>query len=307
MRLATLRVDHMHHVAVLTDDGAVDLVAAADAAGGAKVDVHALYDLTYLLAAGDAGLAEAARLAQLGTPQPLDQVELGAPLPRPNKLLLLAGNYAEHIMEGGRRLEEADKATPRVFMKPPSTTIRGPFDPIPVPPVAQFVDWEAELAFVIGRECKGVKAADGLDYVAGYTVINDVSERELKIRDRAESRPIDGFFDWLNGKWLDGFAPMGPWLTTADEVPDPHALEISLTVNGTAQQRGNTGQMIFHIGDIIEYISTIVTLEPGDVVATGTCAGVGHAKGIKLQPGDVVAVEVAGLGRIENTCIAVEK
>lgn len=305
MRLATLRSNGGHHVAVVSGDQVIDLAVAAEAVGS-PLDRHCWHDLACLLRAGEAGLEEAGRLAARGAPLPLADANLAAPVARPNKLLLLAGNYAEHILEGAGRLEEADRATPRIFMKPPSTTIRGPYDEIPIPPVARFVDWEAELAFVIGRTCKGVTAAEALDYVAGYTILDDVSERELLIRPRPETREWDSFFDWLNGKWLDGFAPMGPWLTTADEVGDPHTLDIRLTVNGVEQQRGNTGQMIFHVGDIIEYISTIVTLEPGDVVATGTCAGVGHGKGIRLQPGDVVRVEIDRLGAIENRCVAAE-
>lgn len=305
MRLATVRTDSGHHLAVVTDAGVHDLSKADKS--GAQLPHNCWTDPVALFDRGPDALAEVAKLAESVAPVPLDQVTLGAPIPNPRKLLLLAGNYAEHIMEGGRRLAEADKATPRVFMKPPTTTVRGPFDSIPIAPIARFVDWEAELAFVIAKTCKGVKAADAMDYILGYTIVNDVSERELKIKDRPESREIDGFFDWLNGKWLDGFAPMGPWLTTADEVADPHGLNIKLTVNGKVEQQGNTGQMIFHVGDIIEYISSIVTLEPGDVVATGTCAGVGHAKGIKLGDGDVVRVEIDGLGAIENRCQAVEK
>lgn len=307
MRLASLRIGSAHHVAVVTDAGIVDLAATARQVGWTGFDEHLWLDPVALLELGDAALAAAADLAKFGKPLPLEEVRLGPPIPNPRKLLLLAGNYAEHIMEGGRRLAEADKATPRVFMKPPSTTIRGPFDTIPIPPVARFIDWEAELAMVIGRRCKGATADEAAGCIAGYMILNDVSERELFLRARPETRPIDEFFDWLNGKWLDGFAPCGPWLTTADAVPEPHQLPIRLTVNGAVQQEGNTGQMIFHVGEILEWISTIVTLEPGDIIATGTCAGVGKAKGIKLAPGDVVRVEIGHLGAIENACVAVEK
>jgi len=305
VRLATVQQNGAHHVGVVTDQGIVDLVEAARAAT-TSLNVHQLSSMTALLDGGPAALAAAAALAEQGAARAFDPTELGPPIPAPRKLLLLAGNYAEHIMEGGRRLHEADKATPRVFMKPPSTTLGGPRADIPIPPIAQFIDWEAELAVVIGRRGKAIQAADALPYVAGYMVLNDVSERELLIKSRPEKRDIDGYFDWLNGKWLDGFAPCGPWLTTADEVPDPHALDIRLSVNGTVQQQGNTGQMIFHVEDIIAYISAIVTLEPGDIIATGTCAGVGHGKGVRLQPGDVVTTEIPGLGTLINTCRATE-
>lgn len=306
MRLATLLIDGAHHVAVVTDQGLIDLVETARSAD-TSLNVHQLSSMTSLLDGGPSALAAAAALAGQGTPRPFEPSELGPPIAAPRKLLLLAGNYAEHIMEGGRRLHECDKATPRVFMKPPSTTLGGPRADIPIPPIAQFIDWEAELAVVIGKRGKAIKADEAASYIAGYMVLNDVSERELLIKPRPEKRDIDGYFDWLNGKWLDGFAPCGPWLTTADEVDDPHALDIRLHVNDKLQQQGNTGQMIFHVEDIIAYISAIVTLEPGDIIATGTCAGVGHGKGIKLQPGDVVTTDIAGLGTLVNTCVATER
>lgn len=307
MKLASLRVGAAHHLAVVTAAGVVDLAATARQIGWTGFDEAVWLDPVKLLELGPAALEAAADLANHGKPLPPEIVRFGAPIPNPRKLLLLAGNYAEHILESGRRLAEADQVTPRVFMKPPSTTLRGPFDAIPIPPVARFVDWEAELAVVIGRRCKAVRAAEAAACVAGYLVLNDISERELLLRERPETRPIDEFFDWLNGKWLDGFAPCGPWLTTADEVPDPHALPLRLTVNGVLHQDGNTGQMIFHVPEIIEWISTIVTLEPGDIIATGTCAGVGRAKGVRLRPGDVVRAEVGHLGALENLCVAAEK
>ncbi len=307
MRLATIRVGLAEHVAAVTDEGVVDLAITAARLGWIGLDDHVWLDLTSLLELGDDGLATAAEVAARGEPQPLEQTRFAPPVARPRKLLLLAGNYAEHILEGAERLHESDRATPRPFMKPPSTCLHGPFDDIPIPPVARWVDWEAELAVVIGRRCKGVSATEAMDSIAGYLVLNDVSERDLKLRERAETREIDGFFDWLGGKWLDGFAPCGPWLTTADAVPDPHALDIRLTVNGEVQQEGSTGQMIFGVGEIIEYLAATVTLEPGDIIATGTCAGVGRAKGLRLQPGDLVRVEIGHLGAIENRCVAVER
>lgn len=306
MRLATRIVEGQNHVAVVTAEGLVDLVEAA-ASHATPLTEWQRRDLTALLDGGPEALAAAAALADQGQAVPLDETQLGPPLPAPRKLLLLAGNYAEHIMEGGRRLHACDQATPRVFIKPPSTTLGGPRADIPIPPLARFIDWEAELAVVIGRRGKAISAADAADYIAGYMVLNDVSERDLLIKERPEKREIDGFFDWLNGKWLDGFAPCGPWLTTADEVPDPHALDIRLTVNDTVHQEGNTGQMIFHVEDIIAYISAIVTLEPGDIIATGTCAGVGHGKGVRLAPGDVVTTTITGLGTLVNTCRATER
>jgi 2-keto-4-pentenoate hydratase/2-oxohepta-3-ene-1,7-dioic acid hydratase in catechol pathway len=235
---------------------------------------------------------------------PLSQVKLRPPVPDPRKVFALAGNYAEHIMEGGRRLEQQDKETPRVFMKPPTSTVIGLNDPIIITDVAKTVDYEGEMAIVIGRRAKGIKAEDAKRYVAGFTILNDVSERRLVIRKRSSDREQDRWFDWLNGKWLDSFAPTGPVLTTLDEIGDPHNLKLQTRVNGEVRQNANTGQMIFHYNEIIEYISAIVTLEPGDLISTGTPAGVGATTGTYLKPGDTVEIEIEGIGTLRNTCKA---
>jgi 2-keto-4-pentenoate hydratase/2-oxohepta-3-ene-1,7-dioic acid hydratase in catechol pathway len=238
----------------------------------------------------------------------LRDVRLQAPVPNPRKVFCLAGNYQDHIEEGGRaKLQLQDSQTPRVFMKPPSTTVIGPEAKIRIPPVACTVDWEGELAVVIGRKAKGVKAARALQYVAGYTVMNDVSERKLQIKERTDSRPRDIWFDWLNGKWLDTFAPQGPWLVTRDEIPDPQSLDISTYVNGERKQHNNTAQMLYPIKQIIEYISTIITLEPGDLISTGTVSGVGATTGTFLQPGDRVEVEISRIGVLRNRVAAARK
>ena len=198
-----------------------------------------------------------------------------------------------------------DKETPRVFMKPPSTTVIGQNDKILIPPVARSIDWEGELAVVIGRKAKGVKTKQALNYVAGYTIMNDVSERKLVIKKRSQSRDRDQWFDWLNGKWLDTFAPQGPWIVTRDDIPNPQALDISTYVNGERKQFNNTGQMLYQVAQQIEYISAIITLEPGDVIATGTPPGVGFARKppVWVQPGDVMVVEIEGLGALANPVI----
>ncbi len=305
MKLATFeRSGEARLGALLDGDRIVDLAAAA--AGTAQERLFS-GGLVALLDAGEEGLA-AARAIVAAPPAaaicPLADVRLLAPLRYPRKLFCLAGNYAAHILESGKDFSEKDKVTPRVFMKPPTTTVIGTGDPIRIPPVGQAIDWEAEMAVVIGRRGKAIPAEQALEYVAGYTVINDVSERALKIRDRAESAEWDKFFDWLNGKWLDTFAPMGPWMVTADEIPDPQRLAVTLDVNGQRMQTGNTGQMIFSVADLVSYISQIIALEPGDCIATGTPAGVGHGRGIHLKPGDVVRVEIESIGVIENPVVA---
>ena len=230
-------------------------------------------------------------------------VRLLPPVPRPGKLLCLAGNYREHITESGFVAPEHDDIiTPQVFLKPSSCLIADSA-PIPITKNNIAVGWEVELAVVIGREGRDISRAKALDYVFGYTVLNDVSERKLnsKIENRRK-REFDAFFDWLGGKWFDGFAPCGPAIVTADEVPNPHALGIRLWVNGELRQESNTGAMLFDIPAQIEYISSITRLEPGDIIATGTPAGAGLGSGAKvLKDGDEVVCEIEGIGRLRNT------
>ncbi len=307
--------------AVLSGERLVADLAAADRARSRRDGTPAsacLSDMMALLEAGASGMkaaraacAYAQGLVDSGNRAagrvtlPLARLRLLAPVPRPRKVFCLAGNYQDHIEEGGRaRLEVQDRETPRVFMKPPSTTVVGPGAKILIPPVARSVDWEGELAVVIGRRAKGVPAATAYRHVAGYTAMNDVSERQLVIKERTDSRPRDQWFDWLNGKWLDTFAPQGPWLVTADEIPDPHALDISTFVNGERKQHNNTGQMLYPINRIIEYISAIVTLEPGDLISTGTIAGVGATTGTYLKPGDSVEIRISSIGSLRNTVAA---
>lgn len=301
MKLATFERDGKKRLGMVLDGERVLDLSAAAAGTLANVAEHG--SMLSLLEEGEEA-PNAVRQIAARAPEtaiyPLSEVQLQAPILYPRKLFCLAGNYAEHIREGGRDVAEKDKVTPRIFMKPPTTTVVGPYDAIRIPPVGQKIDWEAELAVVIGRQGKAIPVEAALDYVVGYTVINDVSERGLKIREREQSAEWDKFFDWLNGKWLDTFAPMGPWIVTADEIPDPQNLAVSLWVNGQQMQQGNTGQMIFSVADLIHYISQIITLEPGDVIATGTPAGVGSSRGIFLKPGDRVRVEIERIGAIEN-------
>lgn len=309
--------------AVVADDAIVIDLAAADRALARKESRKAhpfLGDMIDLLEAGGKGIQAARKAMKAGLERlgdspkadgkssyPLSRVKLRAPVPRPPKVFCLAGNYRDHIEEGGGKIAVQDRQTPRVFMKPPSTTVIGPGDRILIPPVARAIDWEGELAVVIGRKAKGVKAKDALKYVAGYTVMNDVSERQLLIKKRTESRPRDRWFDWLNGKWLDTFGPQGPWIVTKDEIPDPQDLEISTYVNGEMKQHNSTSKMLYPIVKVIEYISTVITLEPGDLISTGTISGVGATTGEFLKPGDEVAVEVSRVGRLSNRVAASRK
>ncbi len=247
-------------------------------------------------------IAELAASADSFTPS--DQVKLLAPVTRPNKVLALAGNYSEHLKEAGLALALSDSprrtTVPRPFIMP-STVVIGPDEEIPWPDYSEQIDYEIELAVVIGRKAKNVSPDNALDYVAGYTIANDVSARSVTFRQGRAQRPWDEFYDWLNGKWSDGFCPMGPYLLTADEIEDVQNLALQLTVNGRVRQKAGTSQMIYSVADIVSFLSHIMTLEPADVIATGTPSGVAMATGDFLQPGDVIECTIEKLGTLKNT------
>lgn len=233
-----------------------------------------------------------------------DTVTLLRPIAEPPKILLLAGNYALHIQEGGEIAVERKETFPYVFMKP-RTTLNDPNADIVIPKVnPDWVDYECELCIVMGKTAKGVSEADALDYVAGYTVLNDISDRKYQPNKDRKERPRDTFFDWMHGKWHDGFCPIGPAVTSADAIPDPQTLDLRLTVNGKERQHSNTDRMIFPVSAVIEFISRWITLEPGDIIATGTCEGIGLSTGDMLQPGDVVEATIEKIGTLKNTMVA---
>ncbi len=236
---------------------------------------------------------------------PVGDVELLLPIPRPRKLFLLAGNYAKHIEEGGGIAAERAETFPYVFMKPPTTTLTDPGKPVTIPRISpDHIDWELELAVIIGKKAKGVSEAEALDYVAGYTVINDISNRIFRPNPGRKPREKDSFFDWLHGKWHDSFCPCGPCVATPDEIPDPQTLDLKLTVNGQVHQDASTAQQIFPVAAVIEFISSFVTLEPGDIISTGTAQGVGHASGTYLQPGDEVEASISSIGILKTPVVA---
>ena len=226
-------------------------------------------------------------------------VQLLVPNPSPRKLFLLAGNYAAHIEEGGGIAAERAETFPYVFMKPPTTTLTNPGSPIQIPQVSpNHIDWELELGIVIGKEAKGVSEADALDYVAGYTVFNDISDRKFRPNPERKERDKDRFFDWLHGKWHDSFCPCGPCIVSAKDVPDPQTLELKLQVNGGVHQDASTAQMIFPVAAIVEFIASFVTLEPGDMISTGTAAGVGNTTGTYLKAGDRIEASISSIGTL---------
>lgn len=222
----------------------------------------------------------------------IDEVKIEAAVQNPGKIICVGHNYKEHILEMGRELP----SHPVIFAKF-SNTILGPQDDIPFYPISEQLDYEAEFTFVIGKQAKNVSEEDALDYVAGYTITNDVTYRDIQRRT----------LQWLQGKTVDGSAPMGPYLVTADELPDPSGLGVVLTVNGEVRQKTNTANFVFSVQKLIAFLSNLMTLEPGDVVLTGTPGGVGVAMDPPtfLKHGDVVRIEIDKIGVLENKVTSV--
>jgi 2-keto-4-pentenoate hydratase/2-oxohepta-3-ene-1,7-dioic acid hydratase in catechol pathway len=244
------------------------------------------------------------RLDRLPAPAVLsvEQTSLLVPVPRPNKLFLLAGNYAEHIREGGGMAVERAETFPYVFMKPPSTTLLAPGRAVRLPEISPAaIDWELELAVIIGRRTKRVAEAEALGVVAGYTIINDISDRRFRPNPQRRTRDRDAFFDWMHGKWHDGFCPCGPCILSADCLGDPQTLRMELRLNGEVRQQASTAQQIFPVAAVIAFISSFVTLEPGDIISTGTPSGVGAATGTFLKPGDRLEASIAQIGTLVST------
>ena len=222
---------------------------------------------------------------------PLDSLEIGPPIPDPDKIVCMGLNYADHAAEANMAIPEV----PVLFAKF-RNSLTGPSGAIVLPRNSTAVDYEAELSVVIGKTCKDVAEKDALSYVAGYTIMNDVSARDLQMRTP----------QWTAGKALDTFAPMGPGIVPASEIPDPQNLTVITRLNGQERQHGHTSQMIFSIAKAIAFISSIMTLVPGDIIATGTPSGVGFIQKppIFLREGDLVEVEIEHVGRIANRVVA---
>jgi acylpyruvate hydrolase len=305
LKLVTFSLDGIDKLGVMMGEEILDVEQAhrvmrnngvsASGDAGAETDRPA-YSMLDLLRGGETSqawlrqvvaFAEANREACATAIRPRQQVRLEAPLRRPGKIICVGHNYREHILEMKREIPKY----PVIFAKF-SNTVRGPEDFIPLPPVTQQLDYEAEFAFVIGKTAKNVHQDEALEYVAGYTIANDVSARDLQRRT----------LQWLQGKTLDGSLPLGPYLVTKDEVPNPHELNVVLTVNGEERQRANTASLVFNVNILVEFLSQIMTLEPGDLVLTGTPGGVGAAMDPPkfLRDGDVVSITIDRLGTLSN-------
>jgi 2-keto-4-pentenoate hydratase/2-oxohepta-3-ene-1,7-dioic acid hydratase in catechol pathway len=305
MKLAQFRLKGTPEprLGVLSGERLIDTAALTRAVNGAGAEMPAwlttawLYDV---VERGAQGLEEVRMLigegrrdsaaAVEGFAVPLDAVEFLPPV-FPGKILAVGRNYVDHAIEGG----EAPPAAPLIFTKL-TNSLNAHRQPVVLHSISSQIDYEAELAVVIGRRCRRVSEAEALSHVFGYTLINDVSARDLQFGDG----------QWVRGKSLDGFAPLGPFITTSDEVADVQSLHIEGRLNGEVMQSSNTSKMIFGVAYLVSYISQGITLEPGDVIATGTPEGVGvfRQPPVLLKPGDVFEVEVEGLGTLANTFVA---
>ncbi len=281
MKLATFRHANSTRIGIVDGEEVIDLAAASP---GLPSEMVAFLEAgrPALQAAHDA-LASGPRLA-------LSDVRLDAPIARPPKFLAVGLNYADHVAESKMKTPEH----PTIFNKQ-STCVTGPSGAIHLPRASHVLDYEGELGFVIGKRCRHVSRDDAADVIAGYTVVNDATVRDWQLR----------IPTWTIGKSFDTHGPIGPWIVTKDELTDPHQLRLRTWVNGDLRQDSNTKQLIFDCYGLVEHLSTSFTLEPGDVIATGTPAGVGI--GMKppqlLKDGDVVRIEIEGIGEIENPVI----
>ncbi len=248
-------------------------------------------DLKSVLALGNDVCASIGKWTSSAASLPLDSVRLMAPVPHPHKLICVGLNYRDHAIESKMEIPKV----PTIFNKF-ATSVVGPGDSIVLPKVSTQPDYEAEFAFVIGRGGRNIPAENWRDHVFGYTIVNDVSARDYQMSTS----------QWLMGKTFDTFAPMGPWIVSADEIPDPHTLDIRMTINGEVLQDSNTRELIFKVPELVAYLSSVFTLEPGDIVSTGTPAGVGFARKPPrlLKAGDECVVSVQGIGELRNPVVA---
>jgi 2-keto-4-pentenoate hydratase/2-oxohepta-3-ene-1,7-dioic acid hydratase in catechol pathway len=298
MRLASFKTESSTRVGLVVDDKILDVAAETDCT-----------EMVTLIQNFAETRDRLFNLKSKATPSlRRKDVKLVQPIERPGKIICLAGNYREHITESGFVAPETtDVITQQLFLKPSSALI-GDNDEILIGKNNVKVGWETELAVVIGKRGKNIPVETAIEHVFGYTIVNDVSERGLNSTlENRRKREMDRFLDWLAGKWFDTFAPCGPWIVTKEEVDDPHNLDIKLTINGELRQHGNTRDMIFRIPEQIAYASSIMTLEPGDIISTGTPAGAGiGGSSTSLQDGDVLVCEIEHIGALRNTVRYIE-
>jgi acylpyruvate hydrolase len=289
MKLVTFEHERQTRLGAIKDTPAGPVVVDLS-----QVDSSLPTDMIGFLSGGSFALRRAAKAidaAPADAVHPLGAVTLKAPLPHPGKIMCIGLNYRDHAAETGQALPEH----PIVFAKYNNTVI-GPGEEIVLPNICKEPDYEAELAVVIGRRAKNVPAKDALSYVGGYTITNDVSSRDFQRRTS----------QWTMGKTFDTFGPMGPVVVTTEEITNPANLDVKLSIGGEVLQSSNTRHLIFSVADLIADLSSVMTLEPGDVISTGTPSGIGGGRKPQrwLKPGDVVRIEISGIGVLENPVVA---
>jgi 2,4-didehydro-3-deoxy-L-rhamnonate hydrolase len=270
------------------------LKAVGQADDGLPADLGALLARWSESSAALHALAAAAQaIRERGIELPVQHGALGVPY-APGRIFATASNFYEHAAEMGTKLAPRSESTPYIFMKA-ETSVTPTKSAVVMPATTQKLDWEVELAVVIGKGGRNIAQADAYQHIAGYTVVNDISARDLS---RRSDYPFS--HDWFRGKSFDTFAPLGPWFVPRDCIADPQKLRMQLTVNGEMMQDATTEGMIFNIAEQIAYLSGICTLKPGDLIATGTPTGVGMGRGVYLKPGDVMVASIENIGFIEN-------
>jgi len=287
MRIVTYRAQRGPRAGVLLGDGVVDLWDALGGDGSSVRELLAAARLDEAAAvAASQAIDDAATVAD-GEPVPLARVELLPPVPDPQKIICIGLNYRAHAAEAGIE----PPASPTFFAKF-ANALAAPGATVPLPAASEKVDFEAEIAFVVGRRCRGVAETDAAEYVAGYMLFNDLSARDLQF-----AMP-----QWMPGKVFDGSAPCGPALVTPDEALGEGPLSFSLTLNGEEMQAASTEDLIFSVPQLLSHLSRLMTLEPGDIVATGTPSGVGSTRDprVWLKPGDEILISSPQLGRLET-------
>jgi 2-keto-4-pentenoate hydratase/2-oxohepta-3-ene-1,7-dioic acid hydratase in catechol pathway len=286
MRFATLATANGPRAVVRAGNEYVDLLSA---------DRNLPGSVRELLAAGPDAIAAARRAVQRSDAKrfPAESARFHAPVPDPKKIVCLGLNYRDHALESGKAIP-----TEPVLFSKYATALIGHGESIVIPKVSQRVDYEAELVIVMGKKGRHIPVEKAMQFVAGYCVGHDVSARDWQFKGETKQ--------WMSGKTFDTFAPVGPEFVSADELPDPHSLPIRLRLNGQTMQDSNTNQLIFGVPEILAYLSVIMTLEPGDLIFTGTPPGVGDARKppVYMKPGDIAEVEIEGIGLLRNPCVA---